>query len=115
LANETAAAARESVMKLQFLQYWQDASEDAAHAEWIRSLYTDLYSTADCDQNHLGTPYPNDKYEGCYINYPDSDMLEHPYWMELYYGNKGLVPFLQQVKKKYDPNNVFHHAMSIRS
>jgi FAD/FMN-containing dehydrogenase len=115
LANETAAAARASVLKLQFLQYWQNAAEDAAHVEWFRNFYTDLYSTADSDPNHKGTPYPNDRYEGCYINYPDSDMLQHPFWMELYYGNQGLVPFLQQVKKKYDPNNVFHHAMSIRT
>jgi FAD/FMN-containing dehydrogenase len=42
-------------------------------------------------------------------------MLQYAYWPELYYGNQGLVPFLQQVKKKYDPNNVFHHAMSIRA
>jgi len=53
--------------------------------------------------------------EGCYINYPDADMLKHDYWPELYYGNAGISPFLQQVKKKYDPNNVFHHAMSIRA
>lgn len=115
LLNETSVAARGSVMKLQFLQYWQNPAEDAAHAEWFGNFYTDLYSTVDCDQDHKGTPYWNDRYEGCYINYPDADMLQYPYWMELYYGNKGLVPFLQQVKKKYDPNNIFHHAMSIRT
>jgi FAD/FMN-containing dehydrogenase len=25
-----------------------------------------------------------------------------------------LVPVLKRVKKQYDPNNIFHHAMSIR-
>jgi hypothetical protein len=114
LAKETSVAARGSVMKLQFLQYWQNPAEDAAHAEWVQNFYTDLYSTVDCDQNHKGTPYWNDRYEGCYINYPDADMLQYPYWMELYYG-EAVVPFLKQVKKKYDPNNIFHHAMSIRS
>jgi FAD/FMN-containing dehydrogenase len=66
-------------------------------------------------EGHKGTPYPNEHYDGCYINYPDVEMLQYAYWPELYYGNKGLAPFLQQVKKKYDPNNVFHHAMSIRA
>jgi FAD/FMN-containing dehydrogenase len=42
-------------------------------------------------------------------------MLRYNYWTELYYGTKGLYPFLQSVKKKYDPNNIFHHAMSIRT
>jgi FAD/FMN-containing dehydrogenase len=40
-------------------------------------------------------------------------MIEYAYWPELYYGPN--YKFLQQVKKKYDPNNVFHHAMSIRA
>jgi len=115
LTNETAVVARASVMKLQFLSYWNSAADDAAHAQWIGDLYKDLYSTSVCDQKHLGTPYPNDRYEGCYINYPDADMLQYDYWPELYYGNTGLYSFLQQVKKKYDPNNVFHHAMSIRA
>jgi FAD/FMN-containing dehydrogenase len=33
----------------------------------------------------------------------------------LYYGEKGLYRFLQKVKQQYDPNNIFHHAMSIRA
>jgi FAD/FMN-containing dehydrogenase len=60
------------------------------------------------------TPYPNDRYEGCHINYPDKDMLAYNFWPELYYGNQGLYPFLQGVKRRYDPKNVFHHAMSVR-
>jgi FAD/FMN-containing dehydrogenase len=54
-------------------------------------------------------------YDGCYINYPDADMLAHDFWPQLYYGEKGLYPFLQNVKRTYDPNNVFHHAMSVRA
>ncbi len=41
-------------------------------------------------------------------------MLAYPYWPQLYYGDQGLYPFLQGVKRRYDPNNIFHHAMSVR-
>jgi FAD/FMN-containing dehydrogenase len=41
-------------------------------------------------------------------------MLQYDFWPQLYYGTGDLYPFLKNVKKKYDPNNVFHHSMSIR-
>ena len=63
---------------------------------------------------HSGTPYPGDRYEGCYINYPDVDMLAYQFWPQLYYGSGDLYAFLQDVKRRYDPNNIFHHAMSVR-
>jgi hypothetical protein len=83
--------------------------------EWMRDFYTDLYSVPDSDSHHKGTPYWNDRYEGCYINYPDpdKDMLNYSYWPRLYYGER-LYPFLQIVKRRYDPNNIFHRAMSIQ-
>ncbi|HZY63047.1 MAG TPA: FAD-binding protein [Edaphobacter sp.] len=115
LIEETAVHQRSSVMKLQFLSYWRDPAEDAGHMTWMRDIYTDVYSGPDTDAKHKGTPYPNDHYEGCYINYPDKDMLEYSFWPELYYGDQGLYPFLQSVKRQYDPNNVFHHAMSVRA
>ncbi len=42
-------------------------------------------------------------------------MLAYYFWPELYYGNRGLYPFLQDVKRRYDPKNVFHHAMSVHA
>jgi FAD/FMN-containing dehydrogenase len=113
MLEETVAFQRSSIMKLQFQTYWANAAEDEGHLTWIRDLYHELYSSPEVDASHQGTPFPGDNYQGCYINYPDVDMLEYAYWPQLYYGpNYG---FLQQVKKKYDPNNVFHHAMSIRA
>jgi FAD/FMN-containing dehydrogenase len=41
-------------------------------------------------------------------------MLAYQFWPQLYYGREDLYPFLQDVKQRYDPNNVFHHAMSVR-
>jgi FAD/FMN-containing dehydrogenase len=74
-----------------------------------------MYSGSHVPQKYRGTPFHGEWYEGCYINYPDADMLRHEFWPQLYYGDGGLYPFLQGVKRKYDPNNIFHHAMSVRA
>jgi FAD/FMN-containing dehydrogenase len=115
MVASTAVSQRSSVIKMQPMAFWGEPAEDAAHIQWLTEMYAELYSGPDADPAHLGTPYPSDRYEGCYINYPDRDMLANAYWPELYYGVEGLYPFLQQVKRKYDPNNIFHHAMSIRA
>jgi FAD/FMN-containing dehydrogenase len=113
LAQETSIGQRSSVMKVQFQQYWENAEEDDARLKWMRDFYTDVYSQ-EVAAPHAGTPYPNEYYEGCYINYPDTDMLAYDFWPTLYYGTGDLYPFLQRVKRDYDPNNIFHHKMSIR-
>jgi hypothetical protein len=115
LAAETSIPQRASVMKLQFQTYWKNPADDAARLEWMHDFYKDLYSGPDVAEPYKGTPYPNERYEGCYINYPDADMLAYPFWPQLFYGEKELYPFLQGVKRRYDPNNIFHHSMSIRA
>jgi FAD/FMN-containing dehydrogenase len=112
MLEQTVAYQRSSIMKLQFQSYWIDSGEDEGHNTWMRDFYKELYSGPEVDAAHRETPYPGENYQGCYINYPDKDMLEYSYWPELYYGPN--YSFLQQVKKKYDPNNIFHHAMSVR-
>jgi len=113
LVDETAAAQRSSVMKLQYQTYWREEKDDDARLTWIRDFYREMYSSADVDSKYSTTPYPGERYDGCYINYPDKDMLAYAFWPQLYYGDQ-LYPFLQGVKRRYDPNNIFHHAMSIR-
>ena len=115
MSAETAIPQRSSVMKLQFQTYWARRQDDTARQQWMSDFYTDLYSGPDAHPGYKGTPFHNDRYEGCYINYPDKDMLAYAYWPQLYYGNDDLYPFLQSVKQRYDPNNIFHHAMSIRT
>jgi hypothetical protein len=114
LAKTTSVPQRASVLKLQFQSYWQNPKDDAGRLKWMRDFYTELYSGPDADPGHKGTPWYNAQYEGCYINYPDADMLDYPFWPQLYYGEGELYPFLQKVKQRYDPNNIFHHSMSIR-
>ncbi|RXH56303.1 FAD-dependent oxidoreductase [Granulicella sibirica] len=111
--SDTSVPQRDSIMKLQYQSYWSDPAEDADKVKFLDEMYTDVYS-ANVDAVHAGTPYPNEFYEGCYINYPDVDMMRYPFWSEVYYGKGDLYGFLQGVKKKYDPNNIFHNAMSIR-
>jgi len=113
-AEGTSVWQRASTMKVQFQQYWDHADEDAGRLQWMRDFYTDLYSQQ-VEPKYAGTPFPNEYYEGCYINYPDSDMLAYPFWPQVYYGTQDLYPFLQQVKRRYDSNNIFHHKMSVRA
>ncbi|WP_343704510.1 BBE domain-containing protein [Chitinophaga sp.] len=52
------------------------------------------------------------------INHPDTDVADPAWnqsgepWHMLYY--KENYPRLQQVKRKWDPLKVFHHALSVR-
>jgi hypothetical protein len=115
LAEETAIWQRSSIMKLQYQFYWRDAGEDVDRLKWLREFYAAVYSGKNVDPQFAGTPYSGASYEGCYINYPDRDMLSYKFWPQLYYGSGDLYPFLQGVKRRYDPGNIFHHAMSIRA
>ncbi len=114
LVAETSCSHRSSVMKLQFQSYWHNSADDKGRLQWMSDFYTDLYSGENVPPPYAGTPFPGKHYEGCYINYPDKDMLRYAFWPQLYYGGGDLYPFLQDVKQRYDPHNVFHHAMSIR-
>jgi hypothetical protein len=114
LLTETSISQRSSIMKLQFMSFWKNSADDSGRLRWMSDFYRDLYSSALVPTQYAGTPYPGENYEGCYINYPDKDMLAYPFWPQLYYGDGDLYPFLQDVKQRYDPHNVFHHAMSVR-
>ena len=91
MADVTSVWQRSSIMKVQFQQYWDNPEEDAGRLQWMREFYTDLYSQQ-VDPKYAGTPYPNEYYEGCYINYPDCDMLAYAFWPQLYYGTTGSLP-----------------------
>ena len=99
--DKTAVPQRSSIMKLQYQTYWTDAKDDATNLSWIRNFYGEMYGSRG--------PYPNGTVDGCYVNYPDVDLVD---WHYLYY--KDNYPKLQQVKRKWDPLNIFNHQQSIR-
>ncbi|MEV0406553.1 BBE domain-containing protein [Actinoallomurus sp. NPDC050550] len=107
----TAMPHRDSIFLIGFLAGWQDAAEDSRHLTWIRELYHDFYAADG------GVPAGEDD-DGAFINYADADLADPRYntsappWHALYY--KGDYVRLQQVKRRWDPRDVFRHALSIR-
>ncbi len=107
----TATAQRDSILKAAFMAWWGDEADDELVLGQVRDFYGDVYAETG------GVPVPNEYNDGSYINYPDADLADPAYnksgvaWSTLYY--KENYPRLQQVKKRYDPKNVFHHSLSI--
>jgi aclacinomycin oxidase len=108
----TAVAQRDVVMKAVFQSAWFSADEDAANIAWVQQFYRSVYAETG------GAPVPDAVSHGSYINYPDVDLADPTQntsgvpWYELYYGQN--YPRLQQIKAKWDPRDVFHHAMSVQ-
>ncbi|MGW7051458.1 FAD-dependent oxidoreductase [Streptomyces sp. NPDC054887] len=137
--KDTAVPQRSSVMKLQYQVYWnwdtdadengvydyRDAEADpgiaAPHLRWIRKFYQDVYAPTGGVPVVVDPALPATKdanTDGCYINYPDVDLLDEQHlntsrqpWHQLYY--KDSYKRLQQTKKRWDPHNIFRHAQSI--
>lgn len=111
--GDTAVPQRKSLLKSQYQTYWTDPAQDNVQLTWINKIYEDVYASQPNKR-----PGVEGRYEGCYINYPDVDMLlvngaPSDSWLELYYGNSGLVEELISLKNHVDPNNLFRHQMSI--
>jgi FAD/FMN-containing dehydrogenase len=102
-ADATAVAQRSSIMKLQYHASWAQPADDAANLAWLSDFYGSVYAATG------GVPVPNGVTDGCYVNYPDTDLPGT--WPSLYY--KGNYPALQAVKARWDPLNVFNHAQSV--
>lgn len=109
--SATAVAQRSSVLKALYQSFWSDASDDAENLAWTREFYGEVYAASG------GVPIPNDRTDGCYINYPDTDLSDPAFnssevpWHGLYYKDNYLR--LQQVKARWDPKNIFRHSQSI--
>ncbi|TDV56022.1 FAD-binding oxidoreductase [Actinophytocola oryzae] len=107
----TAAPHRSAAFQALCQSFWSTPADDAKNLAWVRAFYAELYAATG------GVPVPNDHTDGCYVNYPDTDLSDPTYnssdtpWHDLYY--KANYPRLQQVKAKWDPRNVFRHAQSV--
>jgi hypothetical protein len=110
---DCAIAQRDSILTAVYSTgRWESAAEDETHLGWVREFYRDVYAGAG------GVPVPNAVSDGSYINYADVDLADPTLntsglaWHDLFY--KDNYPRLQAVKSRYDPTNVFHHALSVQ-
>ncbi|MFD7654457.1 FAD-binding oxidoreductase [Actinosynnema sp. NPDC059797] len=107
--DATATAHRDAVIKLLYVSAWEDPAQDAVHVDWVREFYREVYADTG------GVP---DRRDGAYVNYPDVDLADPEVnrsgvpWHELYY--KQNYARLSRAKARWDPLDVFRHALSVR-
>jgi hypothetical protein len=110
--DATASAQRSSILDMACNVGWLDPLEADKNLGWVRAFYRDLFAETG------GVPVPGDAYDGTFINHPDIDLADPTLntsgvpWYTMYY--KENYPRLQRVKARWDPLNVFRHALSIR-
>ncbi|MFD0660834.1 BBE domain-containing protein [Thermocatellispora tengchongensis] len=108
----TATVERQSIMKVLHLVTWEEGQDAAPRLDWVRDFHRETYADTG------GVPVPGGACGGAYINYPDTDHADPKWntsgipWFTIYYGAN--YPRLQKVKQRWDPRDVFHHALSIR-
>ncbi|RBL82654.1 FAD-linked oxidase, partial [Streptomyces cavourensis] len=109
--DATASAQRSAVMGAFFMNTWQNPELDDANVDWMRRLFRDLHAKTG------GVPVPGERYDGCYINFPDVDAADPRWntsevpWQQLYY--QGNADRLRAVKAKWDALGVFRHTLAI--
>jgi FAD/FMN-containing dehydrogenase len=112
-AEATASAQRGAILDMACTTGWLDRQDETKNLAWVRAFYRDLF------QETGGVPVPGEAYEGALINHPDTDVADPAMnhsgvpWHTLYY--KENYPRLQRIKARWDPRNVFRHALSIRT
>jgi hypothetical protein len=109
--DATASAQRDSILDIACTTGWLDPREEANNLAWVRAFYRDLFAESG------GVPVPGEAYDGAFINHPDTDLTDPTLntsgvpWHTLYY--KENYTLLQGIKARWDPRNVFSHALSI--
>lgn len=112
-SDATASAQRDSILTTSCTAGWLDPQDEVRNLAWVRAFYRDIFADTG------GVPVPSDAVGGAFINHPDADLANPEWntsgvpWHTLYYRDN--YPRLQQIKARWDPRNVFHHALSIRS
>jgi hypothetical protein len=110
--DATASVQRSAILDIACTTGWIDPREEEKNLKWVRAFYRDLFAASG------GVPVPGEAYDGAFINHPDNDLADPSFntsgvpWYTLYYDEN--YPRLQRIKAKWDPRNVFRHALSIR-
>ena len=91
--NATAFAHRTSFCSAQYASLWTTPTSPDPHRVWLRATRATL------------DPWSNG---GAYVNYADPELRNYA---QAYWGTN--LPQLQQVKKKYDPKNLFSFPQSV--
>lgn len=111
-ADATAVAQRDSILKAIYLTGWEAQQDPQPRLTWVRDFYRAMYADSG------GVPVPGAVSDGCFINYPDTDLADPALntsgtpWHTLYY--KDNYPRLQQIKARWDPRDEFSHTLSVR-
>jgi aclacinomycin oxidase len=111
--DATASAQRDAILDLACNAGWLDPRDGAKSLAWVRAFYRDLFADGG------GVPVPGDAYAGAFINHPDVDLADPALntsgvpWHTLYFRDG--YPRLQRIKARWDPRDVFRHALSIRA
>jgi len=106
------AAQRESIIDMAVNAGWLAPEDEARHLGWTRAFYRDLFADTG------GVPVPGPVANGTIINHPDADLADPTWntsgvpWSTLYF--KDNYPRLQRVKARWDPRDVFRHALGVR-
>jgi aclacinomycin oxidase len=109
--DATASAHRDAILDIACTTGWVDPTEAAKNLTWVRAFYRELFAESG------GVPVPGDASGGALINHPDVDLADPALntsdvpWPALYYREN--YPRLQRIKARWDPRDVFRHALSI--
>jgi len=110
--DATASVQRSAILDTACNTGWLDPGDAEKNLAWVRAFYRELFADTG------GVPVRGDAYDGSLINHPDTDHADATQnrsgvpWSSLYYGEN--YPLLQEIKARWDPRDVFRHALSIR-
>jgi FAD/FMN-containing dehydrogenase len=91
--EETAFVHRDARFLIAYQTNWDSADDDRTNLDWCENIYEAM------------RPYVKG---GAYVNIPDRTLTD---WLRAYYGDN--LRRLVEVKRAYDPEDVFHFAQSI--